>query len=230
MRGAPGWATGGKVTTIAPLVFASVLILAEPARTFAVETSRAPGVNPSLSAADTQRALRLAGDADGVRARFHAPYVTSISGSVITEIQVLTEFRRTVIAAEEARRRGDWTVAQGARSLSGQSVDDVVRPWRAKVTIAASLQLDAMHTYVAVPGCEVLMGGMPVIGSLDRRVTPRTSLPYAGRAATTTTSLVGAIVEADFDAASLGGTSRLVLVLCDGKEVARRAIDFDRLE
>lgn len=186
-------------------------------------------VNPSLSAADTQRALRLGGAADAVRARFHAPYVAAIPGSVVSEIQVLTEFRRTVLAAEEARRRGDWTVAQGARGLSGQSVDDVVRPWRGKVTIAASLQLDALHTYVNVPACEVLMGGMPVIGSMDRRVTPRTSLPYASRGATTT-SLVGALIEADFDAASLGETSRLVVVLCEGKEVARHAADFARLE
>lgn len=228
MHGDPGVATGGRLTVMASLL-ASALLLAGPAHAVVAGTRKTPVVKALLSAADTQRALRLAGESDGVRARFHAPYVSVIPGSVITEIQVLTEFRRTVIAAEEARRRGDWTVAQGARSLSGLSVDDVVRPWRAKVTIAASLQLDAMHTYVAVPNCEVLMGGMPVIGSLDRRVTPRSSMRYTSRGGTTT-SLLGALIEADFDAASLGGTSRLVLVLCDGKEVARRTIDFDRLE
>jgi len=45
-----------------------------------------------------------------------------------------------------------------------------------------------------------------------------------------TTSLVGALLEADFDAAAVGATSRDVVVICEGRDVARAAIDFSRLE
>jgi hypothetical protein len=189
----------------------------------------AGAVNASLSSADTQRALRLAGGTDAVRTRYHAPYRIAVTGSMIRDLQVITEFRRTVIAAEDALKRGDWTVAQGGRSLDGHSVADAVRPWRGKVTIVANLQLEALHTYVNVPNCEVMMGGMPVLASLDRRTTPLSSLPYAGRSGMTT-SLVGAVIEADFDAEAVGQTSRSAVVLCDGLDVARAAIDFSQLE
>lgn len=186
-------------------------------------------VNVSMTQSDTQRALRLAGGTDSARAQLHAPYIIPIRDSVIQEIQILTEFRRTVLAAEDARSRGDWAVAQGARSLTGHGVADVVNPWRGKVTITATLQLDPLHTYVSIPRCEVMLAGAPVVSSLDRRTSPRSSLPYAGRSGTTT-SLVGALLEADFDAGAVAQTSRAVVVICEGKDVARTAIDFSRLE
>jgi hypothetical protein len=186
-------------------------------------------VNVSLSASDTQRALRMAGATEAVRARFHAPYTIPVRDSMIRDIQVLTEFRRTVLAAEDARRRGDWAVAQGARTAGGGGVEATVNPWRRKVTIVATLQFDGLHTYVTVPNCEVMMGGMPVVASLDRRISARSSLPYASRGGTTT-SLVGAVIESDFDAEAVGQTSRSAVVLCDGRDVARTAIDFSQLE
>jgi len=189
----------------------------------------ADAVNVALTQSDTQRALRLAGATETARAQFHSPYVIAVKGSGIREMQVLTEFRRTVLAAEDALKRGDWAVAQGARSLTGHSVDDAVKPWRGKVTITADLQLEAMHTYVAVPNCEVMMGGMPVVPSIDRRTSPRSSLPYSNRG-TMTTSLVGAVLEADFDATAVGTTSRDAVVMCEGRDVARTTIDFSRLE
>jgi hypothetical protein len=194
-----------------------------------VSLARAGAVNAALSAADTQRALRLGAASEAARTRFHAPYLLAVKDSVIRDIQVLTEFRRTVLAAEDALRRGDWSVAQGARSLGGHSIEDTVRPWRRKVTIVANLQLDALHAYVTVPNCEVMMGGMPVLASLDRRTTPLSSLPYSSRG-TMTTSLVGAMIEADFDADAVGQTAREAVVLCDGRDVARTTIDFSRLE
>ncbi|MEP6594169.1 MAG: hypothetical protein ABJC51_10775 [Acidobacteriota bacterium] len=186
-------------------------------------------VNVQLSAADTQRALRLAGAADGARAQFHAAYVLPIRDSMIQEIQVLTEFRRTVLAAEEARRRGDWAVAQGARSLGGQGVEETVKPWRGIVTLSATLQLDALHTFVAVPNCELMLGGTPVVASAAQRTIPRSAVASPGRGATTT-SLVGGTIESDFKTEAVAQESRLIVVLCDGREAARQAIDFSRLE
>lgn len=182
-----------------------------------------------LTAADVRRALQLAGAAESTRAQFHAPYIAAVRSTMIPEIEILTEFRRTVLAAEEARRRGDWAVAQGARSLGGQSVDDVVRPWRGKVTLSATLQLDALHTFVAVPNCELMLGGTPVVASLAQRTTPRSAVATVGRGPTST-SLTGALIESDYSAEMLAQEARLVVVLCDGREVARQAVDFARLE
>lgn len=186
-------------------------------------------VNVQLSAADIQRALRLAGAADGARAQFHAAYVFPIRDSMIQEVQVLTEFRRTVLAAEEARRRGDWAIAQGARSLSGQGVEETVKPWRGTVTLTATLQFDALHSFVAVPNCELMLGGTPVLASTAQRTIPRSAGASAGRGPATT-SLVGAAIESDFKAEAVARESRLIVVLCDGREAARQAIDFARLE
>jgi hypothetical protein len=190
---------------------------------------RASAVNVALTRADTQRALRLAGANESARAQFHSSYIIPVKSSGIREMQVLTEFRRTVLAAEDALRRGDWAVAHGSQSLTGRSVEDDVKPWHRKVTITADLQLDALHTYVNVPNCEVMMGGVPVVASLDRRTSPNSSLPYSNHGKMTT-SLVGAVYEADFDAAAVGTTSRDVVVMCEGRDVVRTAIDFSRLE
>jgi hypothetical protein len=206
--------------TLVPLFL--VLIASGP-----VQVAHAIAV--SMSPADTQRALRLAAAADPVRASFHAPYTIRIKDSVIQNLEVLTPYRRTVIAAEDAAKRGDWAVAHGAQGLAGHGVEEAVKPWQQKVTILAALQLNAMHTFVNVPNCEIMMGGVPVIASLDRRMTPRSSRPYTNHGVTTT-ALLGALIEADFDAAGVGQTTRDVIVLCEGRDVARAAIDFSRLE
>ena len=189
---------------------------------------RAGAVIVAPSAADMQRAMKLAGEPEASRARFHAPYVTPIKNSIIRDIEVLTEFRRTVIATEDALKRGDWAVAHGASSLGGRTIADVVAPWRRIVTIVANLQLPAMHSYVSIPRCDVTVGGTPILAPVDRRTTQRSSLPYSSRG-TTLTSLVGATIEVDFDAGPVGETSRSAVVTCDGKGVASAVIDFDRL-
>jgi hypothetical protein len=191
--------------------------------------TNAAAVNVSLSPADSQRALRLGGAPQAARTKFHAPYIIPIRDSVIQEIQILTEFRRTVQAAEDALAHGDWAIAHGTRSLGGRGIDDIVKPWRRKVTITAILQLDPLHAYVGVPDCELMLGGTPAATALDRRTTPRSTIPYS-RHGTMTTSLVGAVIETDFDAEALGQTLRPTTVRCDGKDVARATIDFGRLE
>jgi hypothetical protein len=190
---------------------------------------RAGAVIVTPSPADTQRAMKLAGEPEASRARFHALYTTAIKDSIIRDIEVLTEFRRTVMATEEALKRGDWAVAHGATSLGGRSVADIVAPWRRMVTVVANLQFPAMHTYVSIPRCEVTLDGTPILAAVDRRTTPLSSLPYSSRG-TIVTSLVGATIEVDFDAGPVGQTSRSTVVTCQGKDVARAVIDFSRLQ
>jgi len=195
----------------------------------AFSIARAGAVIVTPSPADTQRAMKIAEDPVAARARFHASYITAIRDSIIRDIEVMTEFRRTVMATEDALKRGDWAVAHGTSSLGGRSIADIVAPWRRMVTVVANLQLPAMHTYVTIPRCEVTVDGTPILAAVDRRTTPLSSLPYSSRG-TMVTSLVGATIEADFDAGPVGQTSRSVVVTCDGKDVARAVIDFSRLQ
>jgi hypothetical protein len=190
---------------------------------------RAGAVIVTPSPADIQRAMKLAGEPEAARAKFHAPYITPIQNSIIRDIEVLTEFRRTVIATEDALKRGDWAVAHGASSLGGRTIADAVAPWRRVVTIVANLQFPAMHTYVSIPRCDVTLGGTPILAPIDRRTTPLSSLPYSSRGRMVT-SLVGATIEVDLDAGPVGQTSRSAVVTCDGKDVARAVIDFSRLQ
>jgi hypothetical protein len=195
----------------------------------ALSLVRAGAVIVTPSPADTQRAMKLAADSEATRARFHASYTTPVGDSIIRDIEVLTEFRRTVMATEDALKRGDWAVAHGASSLDGRSVADIVAPWRRIVTIVANLRLPAMHTYVTIPRCDVTVDGTPILAPLDRRTTPLSSLPYSSRG-TMVTSLVGATIEVDFDAGPVGQTSRSAVVTCERKDVARAIIDFSRLQ
>lgn len=190
---------------------------------------RAGAVIVAPSPAETQRAMKLAADTEAARARFHAPYSTPIRDSIIRDIEVMTEFRRTVMATEDALKRGDWAVAHGASGLGGRTVASVVAPWRRIVTIVANLRLPVMHTYVSIPRCEVTVDGTPVLAPIDRRTTPLSSLPYSSRG-TMVTSLIGATIEVDFDAGPVGQTSRSAVVTCEGKDVARAVIDFSRLQ
>jgi hypothetical protein len=206
-----------------PLVPVIVLLLL-----LALSFVHASAVIVTPSPADVQRAMKLAGEPPAARARFHALYTTPIKDSIIRDIEVLTEFRRTVIATEDALTRGDWAVAHGAGSLGGRTIADIVAPWRRMVTIVANLQFPAMHTYVSIPRCDVTLGGTPILAAIDRRTIPLSSLPYSSRG-TIVTSLVGANIEVDFDAGPVGQTSRSAVVTCDGKDVARAVIDFSRM-
>jgi hypothetical protein len=204
-----------------PLLLAALLV--------ALPFARAGAVIVTPSPADTQRAMKLAAESEATRARFHAPYITAVRDSIVRDIEVMTEFRRTVRATEDALKRGDWAVAHGASSLGGRSIADIVAPWRRIVTIVANLQLPAMHTYVTIPRCDVAVDGTPILAPVDRRTTPLSSLPYSSRG-TTVTSLVGATIEVDFDAGPVGQTSRSAIVTCEGKDVARAMLDFSRLQ
>ena len=46
----------------------------------------------------------------------------AVGDPVLEQIDIITEFRRYVMAAEEQLRLGNWTVARGSRSLGGRGI------------------------------------------------------------------------------------------------------------
>ena len=176
-----------------------------------------------MTQADLEQALSIGRGADAERARFHRPYVIAMSDPTVEQIEILTEFRRAVLFAEDRIRWGDhlFGVRQAEAALA---------PWHGKLTIVVRLRFHPMNTFIAAPACEVAIDGEPSVAPLDTR---RSSL-YAQRTthqkAGTPSALTGALVEVDFDAQRVGQHVRPVRVVLEGKQVARTVVDFAQLQ
>ena len=189
-----------------------------------VAPSQLSALTVSLTNQDIERALRLGRSSERERAVFHARYVRPLQSSIVQQFEVITEFRRYVLKTEERGRLGDWLFAQGVRAAQ-----EALRPWQGRVSVVAQLQFDPQNTYVSVPPFVLFVGGTPEVAPVEGHMTPLWSpaLPLRNRPST---YLVGATIQVEFDAASLGQTPRPVSVILDGNERARVTIDFSALE
>lgn len=172
---------------------------------------------------DILRAMRLAREPKETRARFHAPYIFKLDDATVEQIEVITEFRRYVQTAEEQLRLGNWLFAQGTREAQ-----DALRPWRGRLSIVARLRFHPQNVLVSIPPYEIQAGG-PAVTVLNVTRTPINGL-LATAPAGTFAPMTGAIIEAVFDAASIGQTVRPVSVRLAEQELARMMIDFAKLE
>jgi hypothetical protein len=188
--------------------------------------ARLGAIRLDIGLADIERALAIGRDRDSERARFHAPYIRAVNNAFISEVEVVSEFRRVVLNAERQIRMGDH-----ASSYSASSGQQGLAPWRGQVAIIVRVRFHPQNNYVGVPDVTVAMlGGSsgelkpngvlrdPVLATLTG--VPGEHIP-----------VLGAIVEASFDALPLmDQRPRTVVVHVDGKEVGRVEIDFSRLE
>jgi hypothetical protein len=176
----------------------------------------------SLGAADVERAIKIAKSPDAERVRFHARYIAplhvTLPDATLEQIEAITEFRRAQLDAEERLRQGD-------HAFTVRQVTDAIRPWRGKVTLALRLRFNPLNVLVSVPPYEIAVGEAGPV-PLDVRRNPLYTLGHPG----TASSLYGAVIEADFDAAQVGQTSREVRVILNGKVLARTTINFAQIE
>jgi hypothetical protein len=107
--------------------------------------------------------------------------------------------------------------------------DELIRPWRAKVTFVLRLRFHPMNVFVTVPSYAIAVGS-PDLEAIDVRSTPISALPASNQKPGAHVALVGAIVEADFDAAAIGQSTRIVSVRLDGRELTHASVDFSKLE
>jgi hypothetical protein len=188
------------------------------------------GINLSVGRPDMERALALARwpHTGQERVRFHDRYLILIVDPAmrqtaipkLLQLEVITEFRRLELMAEEHDRLGD--------SFGRAGLDEAVaalRPWRGRVGIDAHLQLPACGDgcHPPIPSTEISIDGVTRAAALALRpvLYARTGLSPA---------MLGDIAEAIFDATSIGQTTREVRVTVDGHELARTRIDFSALE
>ena len=184
-------------------------------------------VNLLVSRADINRALALARwpHTAAERTRFHDPYFVFAATqglgefrTLVLQVEVVTEFRRVELLAEEHQQINDNFGRGGT-----DEVVQVMRPWRGKVAIDAHLQLPDQHD--PIPATEIEIAG---VGSAPARQVLR-SVAFS-RSSFPQQWLQGNMVESVFDAAAVGQTSREVSVIVGGRELARATVDFSKLE
>src|SRR5436309_154602 len=175
-----------------------------------------------LTQADIERAMTLARAAEAERARFHSRYLLPIGDATVEQIEIITEFRRVVMLTEERLRRGEYVIMQ-------RDVEAALGGSHGKVTITARLRFHPLNVFVAAPPYEIGLG-VPPLARLDSRRTPLYALAGPNQKPGASAPLVGATVEADFDAATVGQATRPVRVMLEGKEIVRTMVDFGRLE
>ena len=183
----------------------------------------------ALGQSDVERALAIARESDRDRASFHARYLTVVKDSPVEQIEIISEFRRLVLTAEEHLRRGDWLFTR-----SPQSAIEAVRPQQGNASIVAQVRFHPLNAYVTAPSIEIRINsrdGSPGPEALDSHST---TLYVQGPSRTSKTNtgipISGEIVEARFEPSALARETLAVVVLLDGKELARALIDFSRIE
>ncbi len=113
---------------------------------------RIAGVTEVLTERDITQALHH-GQRIGVCAAplFHAAYVVDVDDPVIEHLEVITEFRRFVLAAEDQLKAGNWMMARGGFDPKGRTLKDVLRPLAGQVSIRARLRFHPQNNYVTLP-------------------------------------------------------------------------------
>jgi hypothetical protein len=171
--------------------------------------------------AEIERALTIARAPAADRARFHAPYLQVVDTPFVERAEVITELRRVVLLAEEQTARGDRFFAYSATRAS-----QALEVFRRRVSVRAQVRFHPLNTYVSVPPVTMTLVGNeraligvrldPVYGAA---VNPGDAAP-----------ILGAVVEASFEAAALGQARREFLVRLDGQELGRVSFDFGAID
>jgi hypothetical protein len=179
----------------------------------------------SMGAADMERALAIARARDSERQQFHSRYVFNLNDPAVTRIEVVTEFRRLVVIAEDHVLRGDSMFTRGLRAA-----EQALAPTRGMLTLRAQVRFNPLNVFVVLPAYALAVGSPAgALQPVDTQVTPQYSAPFKARGKTQT-SLIGATLEATVPSEAIGQLARPVAVTLDGKEVTRAAVDFSRIE
>jgi hypothetical protein len=168
------------------------------------------------------------------RSRFHTPYRLVVSRPPVDYIEVITPFRRIVLAAESRAEIGN-------RAFGQRQALEMLAAEPPTVDTLVELTFHPLNTFVGVPDYAVTLveRGLPPVRprATDRipRHGPRVDgtlllnpnpAPFAG----SNQPLSGGTMVAHFDAQTLNGAGGYDLVIAEaGKELARARVDFSKL-
>lgn len=183
-------------------------------------------INVDFTDADARRAVGIAVSSKAARARFHESYRVPVKDATVEHVQVITEFRRFVMASEEQALRGNWMLARGGFDSKGRTLRDILRRWRGQVSIKASVRFHPHNTYSAFPPIDIMIGE-PSFLPLDVLRTPIVSSPPDGVGFG---PMSGAVIETFFNAPSFQDRVLPLRIALEGKELVRATVDFSKLE
>ena len=199
------------------LLAAAVLLAAQP---------QVAGLTEALTDRDIADALNLGGTSEDTRARFHAPYIVAIEDATVERVEVITEFRRFVLAAEEHRQQGNWMLARGGFDQKGRTLKDLLRPFSGQVSVRVRLRFHPHNSYVTLPAFDIMLGEPTLVARQALR-TPHV-VPASGDGKSRD-FISGATVETTFDALAIQDRALPVRIVTEGKELVRAMVDFSTL-
>jgi hypothetical protein len=185
------------------------------------------GVTELMTERDVAQALNIANGSEASRAGFHARYRVAIDDALVEHLEIITEFRRFVLAAEEQAKAGNWMMARGGYDTKGRTLKDLLRARTGQVSIRARLRLHPHNNYITLPAFDILLGD-PTLLAIDAIRTPHVTLATGEPG--TRDLIYGATIETFYNAPTIGDRVLPLRLLFEGKEVARLSVDFSRVE
>jgi hypothetical protein len=199
--------------------------------------SAAPrAVQISLDYAGIDEAMMLARGGDAAaRARFHAGYRVNVARDAIDFVDVVSPFRRVVIATQQAAEGGD-------RRFGQRQAIEILRTAGGRLDVRVEMTFHPQNTYISVPDYSVVLVGARDRSvkpqSIDRlsRWTPRVDglpppLPAGGGSGPSRgRPLLGGTLVAVFDLESIDPMSAYDVAIGEGgTELARVRLDLGKL-
>jgi hypothetical protein len=176
----------------------------------------------AITPQDIDRALTIARSREADRERFHAPYIQVGNTPFIERAEVVSEFRRVVLLAEEQAARGDRLFAYSVTRAT-----DALQVWRRRVAIIVRIRFHPQNNYVEAPPVTIrLVGNDAALIGVKRDAV--LALP-PGRTGEFV-PVMGAVVEGVFEAEALGQSVRDFVVELEGRELGRMTFDFAIIE
>jgi hypothetical protein len=180
-------------------------------------------IDEVLTESDMAYALSIANGSEASRAVFHAPYHIDISDPTIEAVEVITEFRRLVLAAERELEAGNWMIGRGGFDPKGRTLKDILRPLVGQVSIRARLRFHPQNNYATAPAFDILLGE-PTLLAIGATRTPHVT-PASGRPGSRDV-INGATIEMFYNAPTVGDRILPVRIISESSELARVTVDF----
>jgi len=193
------------------------------------------GAQLTLPTAEIDEAIRLGQTRIAAdRARVQAPYRVLVNQAPVDFVEVVTPFRRVVIAADQRARLGD-------RSFGQRQAIELLSAAGGRFDFVVELTFHPLNTFVAMPeyGVAVIRDGVRITPVVDRR--PRfgvrvddlpASIPTPGGLIPNRGSqpMLGGTLIAQVDGQLLDRAGEIDVVVTDGaKELARAKINLRTL-
>jgi hypothetical protein len=176
----------------------------------------------AIAPQDVDRALTIARSREAERERFHAQYIQVVNLPFIEQVEVVSEFRRVVLLAEEQTTRGDRFFAYSVTRAT-----DALQVWRRRVAIVARVRFHPQNNYVDAPPVTIRLAGNDgaLIGVKRDAIL---ALPPGRKGEFV--PVLGAVVEGVFEAEALGQSERDFVIELEGRELGRVTFNFSTIE